>query len=189
MDSETIREQRSALLIRPVGLEYETHPIAEGFPRMFDYGFTALREDIRENGLIYPITLLDGMILDGRNRYRACKEAGVPIRAVTFQGENPWRFLWSVNGHRHHFRNEVQQYLVFQRIDEGAKEFERIRSEVHDKANQARSEKAKEQHQISNPRRGESSGSRTNCADTKRDHKAEEANRNAAMAAWWRTET
>ena len=45
----------------------EVSPLLEG------EGFEALVADIKVNGLINPITLIDGrMILDGRNRIRGC---------------------------------------------------------------------------------------------------------------------
>lgn len=55
-------------------LEY--HPLADIFELIEGDEFTNLVEDIKEQGLLEPITLLDGKILDGRNRYRACLEAG-----------------------------------------------------------------------------------------------------------------
>ena len=47
------------------------HPAAEAFPMMDDGRYGELLADIRENGQREPITLCDGMILDGRNRYKA----------------------------------------------------------------------------------------------------------------------
>jgi hypothetical protein len=50
------------------------HPVADLFPLMPEDSeeFKALVEDIRKNGLLTRIELVDGMIIDGRNRYRAC---------------------------------------------------------------------------------------------------------------------
>jgi len=50
----------------------EFHEIANIFPLMDGPEFTALVEDIRNNGLLDPIITHDGKIIDGRNRYRAC---------------------------------------------------------------------------------------------------------------------
>jgi N6-adenosine-specific RNA methylase IME4 len=47
------------------------HPLADIFPLIEDPDFEDLVKDIATYGLREPITLLDGKILDGRNRFRA----------------------------------------------------------------------------------------------------------------------
>ena len=49
-------------------------------PRLRRVAFDSLVADIRANGLREPITLYDGMVLDGRNRYRACEAARIEPR-------------------------------------------------------------------------------------------------------------
>ena len=48
----------------------DTHPSANMIWEMTDDEFACLKEDIRVNGLRDPIKLLDGLIIDGRNRQR-----------------------------------------------------------------------------------------------------------------------
>lgn len=62
--------------------EYEFHPTAEIFPLLDRDGprFKELLDSIESNGLRDPITIHDGMILDGRNRYLACRKLGVHPR-------------------------------------------------------------------------------------------------------------
>lgn len=43
-------------------------------------GFNELKQDINTNGLLVPIVLRGRRILDGRHRYKACVELGLPIR-------------------------------------------------------------------------------------------------------------
>jgi ParB-like chromosome segregation protein Spo0J len=45
-----------------------------------------LTDDVRAHGLIDPIVLFEGMILDGRNRSAACERAGVEPRYAQFRG-------------------------------------------------------------------------------------------------------
>ena len=83
-------------------MTYELHPLCTLFPRMDADDFAALVEDIRANGLREPITLHDGMILDGGNRYRACLEAGVEPTFQTFAGDHIASYVLSANLHRRH---------------------------------------------------------------------------------------
>jgi hypothetical protein len=71
-----------------------------------------LENDIRENGLRFPIVLLDGLVLDGRNRYRACKTVGVEPRFQDFNGNgDPVAFIVSVNVKRRHL-NTSQRAMI-----------------------------------------------------------------------------
>ena len=83
-------------------MEYQLHPLCTFFPRMTENEFSALVTDIKANGLNHPITLLDGMILDGGNRYKACIEAGITPRFVKYAGSDPVRFVLSENLERRH---------------------------------------------------------------------------------------
>ena len=80
----------------------ELHPLCTLFPRLEGKEFDGLVEDIRANGLRNPIIVYDGMILDGGNRERACREAGVIAEYEEFMGADPAAFVLSVNLHRRH---------------------------------------------------------------------------------------
>lgn len=80
---------------------FNTHPAADIFPLLDGRAFSTLVEDIRFNGLNIPITLFDGMVLDGRSRLLACIQAGVEPRFETFDGD-PWELSWSANVERRH---------------------------------------------------------------------------------------
>jgi protein gp37 len=58
--------------------EFEVHPFADAFPLIDGDEFDQLVMDVKKNGLREPIVLNhDGTVLiDGRNRYRACEAAG-----------------------------------------------------------------------------------------------------------------
>jgi ParB-like chromosome segregation protein Spo0J len=62
------------------GQNFKYHPAADIFPMMDlqSQEFKDLVTNIREHGQIEPCVLHEGMILDGRNRFLACKAAGIP---------------------------------------------------------------------------------------------------------------
>ncbi|EDY19024.1 hypothetical protein CfE428DRAFT_3201 [Chthoniobacter flavus Ellin428] len=92
------------------------HPLAELFPLMPEQDLKDLANDIQTSGLKAPITIHEGMILDGRNRYRACAVAGVEPRTRQFpQGEDALAFVLSVNLHRRHL-TESQRAMVAAKI-------------------------------------------------------------------------
>lgn len=79
------------------------HPYADLFPLLEGTEFLGLVADIKENGLHHPITVFEDMILDGRNRERACVEASVtPTYEPLPKGKDPLRFVASRNIHRRH---------------------------------------------------------------------------------------
>lgn len=57
---------------------YEVHPFADAFPLIDGEEFGELVRDIKRNGLREPIILNHDrtVLIDGRNRWRACEEAG-----------------------------------------------------------------------------------------------------------------
>ena len=58
---------------------YEVHPFADAFPLVEGEEFNELVMDVKRNGLREPIVLNHDrtVLIDGRNRFRACEAAGV----------------------------------------------------------------------------------------------------------------
>ena len=81
-------------------MTYPVHGLCSALPEMTRTEYQRLLGDIRDNGLVRPITLFEGAILDGRHRYRACIEAGVQPRFVEFTGSDPAAFVISESCHR-----------------------------------------------------------------------------------------
>lgn len=70
---------------------------------------------IKARGLLHPITTHDGLILDGRNRARACAAAGVELRCESYAGDDPVGFVIASNLHRRHL-GESQRAMVAARL-------------------------------------------------------------------------
>jgi ParB-like chromosome segregation protein Spo0J len=99
-------------------ITYEFHPIAEIFPMLEEEDLKALAEDIKAKGLREPITLYDGKVLDGRNRYRACELAEVELwsdQFIQYEGDDALGFVISKNLRRRHL-NESQRAMVAAKI-------------------------------------------------------------------------
>lgn len=118
------------------------HPAADAFPMMDSSRYAELRDDIAANGQREPITLYDGAILDGRNRYRACEELGLAPLTRTFEGD-PWAFVWSLNGQRRDLVAE-QRYLIWKHVHENSEEWRQQRRRIAEDANRKRAEAAAE---------------------------------------------
>jgi hypothetical protein len=87
-----------------------------------------------------PIVLFEGKILDGRNRYNACKQAGVSPQYREFEGGNPWQYVWDHNGQRRNLSGE-QRAALFLEFEAGWTAEEQ---KVAEAADAARSKAAKE---------------------------------------------
>lgn len=87
------------------------HPLCELFPPMPDPELQELAENIKKRGQRHSIKLLDGKILDGRNRYLACKIAGVAPITENFTESDAMEFVLSENMHRRHL-NESQRAMI-----------------------------------------------------------------------------
>ena len=61
------------------------HELANLLPMIEGSKFGELKEDIRKNGILEPIKIFEGRILDGRNRYKAGREVGYKFTANDFE--------------------------------------------------------------------------------------------------------
>jgi ParB-like chromosome segregation protein Spo0J len=90
------------------------HPDADVFPLMTGKEFDELVGDIQRRGLRIPIVTHNAMIIDGRNRARACTKAGVEPAYTEFQGtdEDVPRFIIRMNIHRRHLKPEERREFL-----------------------------------------------------------------------------
>lgn len=96
---------------------YPLHPAAELFPVMDEVAFAALVADIAAHGQREPILILDGQVIDGRHRLRACEQIGIDpvIREVSADEGDPFGLVVSLNLHRRHL-TESQRAMVAARL-------------------------------------------------------------------------
>jgi ParB-like chromosome segregation protein Spo0J len=78
------------------------HPIADVWPMMDEAKLAELADDIRKNGQLVQVWLYEGKILDGRNRWAACKIAGVEPKTKEYTGDEPTAFAVAMNDRRRH---------------------------------------------------------------------------------------
>ena len=110
---------RSPARLRPgdAGTAHIPRPGLWHLPVLGGADLGALVADIKANSLREPITLHpDGSILDGRNRYRACLEAGVECNSVEWDGRGTEvEFVISMNLARRHLSTS-QRAMVAARL-------------------------------------------------------------------------
>lgn len=82
--------------------EVKFHELCLLFPQASDLELADMAEDIKKYGLNEPIICYKGQILDGRNRYLACKMAGVEPTFKEYTGDEPLSFVVSKNLMRRH---------------------------------------------------------------------------------------
>ncbi len=95
----------------------KAHPFTERFPSMEGDDFDELVADIKTHGLREPIIVADGVILDGRNRLRACRESSIEpqFRDITEQQlseEQKIALILSANVHRRHLTTDQRRDLI-----------------------------------------------------------------------------
>lgn len=164
---------------------FTAHPAAEEFPLMPDDRLRELADDIKRNGQREPIKLYGGKIIDGRNRLKACELLGIePVTVEMPSHIDPYAYVWSLNGARRDLTAE-QRYLIWKSCNEQSEAWRAEQQLRHTKANRKRSEAAKAQHEVSNPRVGEKviSGAPTTCGRTKRNEGRSQTAKIAAIAS------
>jgi hypothetical protein len=79
------------------------HEFANVFPMLSADELTDLAADISRNGLQNPLVVTpEGLLLEGRNRWEACKRAGVEPTVTVYDGDDPASFVLSANVSRRH---------------------------------------------------------------------------------------
>ena len=82
--------------------DYKEHELSKIIPSMTDEEYKELKQDIKDNGIESSIVLFEDQILDGRHRYKACKELKIEPKFEIYKGHNPLAHVVSLNIKRRH---------------------------------------------------------------------------------------
>lgn len=82
--------------------------------------FEDLKADILRNGLLTPVYLFNGEIVDGRNRYLACRAVGIEPKFQQFTGTESelLPFVVSLNIQRRHLNQSQKACLALELLPE-----------------------------------------------------------------------
>ncbi len=101
----------------PHCFDLPAHPLAGLFPMLSDAEIAELADDICTYGQRVPIMVLDGQVLDGRNRLAACKFAEIEPSFELYEGDDPLAFVLSHNLHRRHLTASQRAMVAAQIVD------------------------------------------------------------------------
>ena len=91
----------------------EAHPLADCWPLLGAHEFLDLRASIKLSGVLEPVVLYEGKILDGRHRYDAAWVENVTCPTAAYDGDDPVQFVVDRNAHRRHLtKTEIAVAIV-----------------------------------------------------------------------------
>jgi ParB-like chromosome segregation protein Spo0J len=84
-------------------MNYEQHPLSAAFPPMTSEEYQSLKDSIDSYGVLNPITIYEGMVIDGWHRYQAAMELGMDCpEAELDEWLDPKDFVLAQNKNRRH---------------------------------------------------------------------------------------
>src|SRR5215469_13953517 len=95
--------------------KYRVHPIASMFPLLKDEEYKKFRDDISIHGQIEPIIVQGDLLLDGRNRLRACLDLNREPKVEEFEDADYGailRCIVSKNIYRRHLTVDQQVMII-----------------------------------------------------------------------------
>ena len=81
-------------------MKYERHPLSAAYPAMTAERYQSLLDSINSIGVQNPITLYEGMVIDGWHRYTAANELGMDCPTVEMSDCDPVEFVRAQNEFR-----------------------------------------------------------------------------------------
>jgi hypothetical protein len=84
--------------------ELTVHPLAKMIPVIAQGDLDRLIDDIKKHGVIDPLVMFEGKVLDGRNRLAVASVLGATVELEDFDGDKAAArsYVWSANAARRH---------------------------------------------------------------------------------------
>lgn len=99
------------------GWDGPIHPAADLFPLIDGDEFESLVDSVRREGLRESVWVTkSGELLDGRNRVRACYEAGIKPVVREYAGDDPVAFVMALNLERRHLTVGQRAMIALQLV-------------------------------------------------------------------------
>lgn len=83
-------------------MNLQQHPLSAAFPAMNPEDFQSLKDSIGLIGVQNPITIFEGMVIDGWHRYSAANEMGMDCPSLELVAVDPRDFVLAQNKARRH---------------------------------------------------------------------------------------
>lgn len=87
-------------------MELSQHPLGKRFRPFTEKETVRLRESVARLGVIEPVTMLDGMVLDGWHRLQVAQELGVDCPSIEYDGREEGIGAWLTA------KNEARRHLT-----------------------------------------------------------------------------
>ena len=100
------------LQTKTINMTFTQHPLSAAFPAMQADEYQALMDSIGIIGVQNPITLFEGMVIDGWNRYSAAMECGMDCPTAELGDVDPTDYVKSQNLHRRHLTGSQRAAAV-----------------------------------------------------------------------------
>jgi ParB-like chromosome segregation protein Spo0J len=108
--------------------EYRVHAVAAMFPLLEGEEYERLVQSIRATGQQEPIVVDGDLLIDGRNRLRACLDIGIAPRFINYQqavqpdheGEfpdDPTHWILAQNVYRRHLSDDARAVITAQALE------------------------------------------------------------------------
>jgi hypothetical protein len=94
--------------------EYEIHPVAALFPLLEGEQYEKFKASIQEQGQLETIKVQGDLLIDGRNRLRACLDLGIEPRVEEFIGDDmaAGHYILAANLFRRHLRDDQRAFIA-----------------------------------------------------------------------------